>query len=114
LQPRHSRLEKERKELMTAKSKLTKENEEKKARLEELEKQLDGFITVNFSLPVLPMSSQKLNGRMIDGKGDSKQAGELLAVAGDDTLELLGPDRVQGTHTHCCICIYSLADDDLA
>jgi hypothetical protein len=41
-------LETERKELITAKSKLTKENEEKKARLEELEKQLDGFIAVNF------------------------------------------------------------------
>lgn len=49
------RFEEERKELGVVKTKLIKENEVKKARLEELEKQLNEFISVRFaSFPPTP------------------------------------------------------------
>lgn len=49
--------EEERKELGAVKAKLVKENEVKKARLEELEQQLTDFVNVRFSLSLSPSPS---------------------------------------------------------
>jgi hypothetical protein len=43
-----SRFEAEKKELLQKKLKLSKENDEKKSKLDELEKQLDRFVVVSF------------------------------------------------------------------
>jgi hypothetical protein len=45
---RSVRFEAEKKELLQKKLKLSKENDEKKSKLDELEKQLDRFVVVSF------------------------------------------------------------------
>lgn len=99
------RFDDEKKELGVRKAKLVKENEVKKARLEELEKQVDDFITVRTALFITFLErSRMLTLRDCDGfaggKGDSIQDARGAA---EGVLKICSRVTVCRARWTCCV-----------
>lgn len=99
---RARRFEEERKELGAAKAKLVKENEVKKARLEDLEKQLTDFVEVR---PLVSLSKSALvrgagsSGSNVVGKNRADTSRPPAERQGHPGQDAGGADRTRRTRT---------------